>query len=561
MNSLKKNIAVCMVLAVMLISAGCGGRTTEGMQGIFTKNGLLIINAAHNPKEVSIKVDGQCKAAGWRQGENGNIFIKEAWQPGANYEVSVDERVWSGTAPVNPTPWPVSAGELGALEETPSVKDWSPVVYEDAAVSPDGKYIGVASFDHNVYLFDNTGKKLWAYLIPDGVGMAVAFAADGSILFVGESSPDANIYAFDILTGKVLWRYGMAADVGQSDTQKWKNRPKITNLAVVGDKVITSAEYTQRIATQVEGKGKVSYVTSCVVRAFDSRTGEQKWRYPETGTMDTGVSRITCAADGSKVIFANHSWSRGKEYIDGSIRILAGATGKLIGFQQLEPKGGNFSYVGIFDGIHLSPNGKYLAVITADNRGMLFDVGNIINEASRTGAIQQFNLLWLIQNSNIQQVGGVPVYVYGNTAQVNDEGIVHFMTGVTFVADKTATSGAPPFMHPDATTLFAYSNRGELLWKWQTEGGVGNLKFSPNGRYVIIPISHNYVTQQKDKSGVYCLDLTRTGGDPLVWFYPLEGVAVAGGLAGNDTTVAGVEVPIRQTDDRPVGKHRLHILQ
>lgn len=560
MRSLGKILLIIMLGAIMVAGGGCGGKKAEDMRGIFTKNGLVMINVSHHPQEVLVIVDGQNKTPSWHfAGES--VFVREAWQPGASYEVRVDGLQWAGMAPVKPTPLPVSAQELGVLEETPSVKDWSPVVYEDAAVSADGKYIGVASFDHNVYLFDNTGKKLWEYRIPGGIGVIAAFAADGSKLFVGESSPDANIYAFDTLTGEILWQYDMAADIGRSTIETWNRRPKITNIAVVGDKVITSAEYTQRVTEQNGGRAKVTYVTSCVVRAFDGNNGEAKWRYPETGVMDTGVSRISFSADGSKIVFANHSWSGGQTYVDGSVRVLAGNTGKLIGLCRITPKGGQFSYVGIFDGINISPNGQYLAVVTGDDRGMLFDVSGIKPEAADAGPNQDFKLLWLRQISNIQQVGGVPVYAYGNTARATDEGKVYFMTGMTFLADKTVTSGAPPFCHPDATTLFAYTNKGELLWKWQSEGGLGKLRFSQDNRYVVIPIHHNYVTRQKDNSGIYCLELARTDADPLVWFYPLEGVAVAAGFAGDGSTVAGVEAPIRQIDDRPVGKHRMHILQ
>ncbi|MEM5768484.1 MAG: hypothetical protein AAGU23_07785, partial [Bacillota bacterium] len=118
-----------------------------------------------------MKVNGQSKIPNWHF-DGGSVFVREFWQPGASYEVQVDGRNWAGTAPMKPTPLPVSAQELGMLEDTPAVKDWSPVVYEDVAVSADGRYIGVASFDHNVYVFDNTGKKLWEYRIPDGVGVA-----------------------------------------------------------------------------------------------------------------------------------------------------------------------------------------------------------------------------------------------------------------------------------------------------------------------------------------------------------------------------------------------------
>lgn len=562
MMNLFKSIVVITLLIVSIAGLGCKGNNLAELQGVFTKDGLVVVNAVapgSTPKAVTVTSNGQSQAPAWRIVGNGSLLIQEAWQPGVNYEVRIDGKTWDGMAPMNPTSLRVYSGELGVLEQTPSLNDWSPAVYEDVAVSADGRYIGIASFDHNVYLYDNNGKKIWEYRIPGGVGRAIAFATDGSKLYVGEASPDGKLYAFDSASGKILWQYGMVADIGNSKTHKWNNQPKITNVVVAGDKVTVSAELTERVAEQIGDKAKVRYDTRCVVRTFDGTTGESKWRYPETGVMDTGVSRLSYAADGNKLVFANHSWSKGQTYLDGSIRILEGATGRLIGLHQLTPKDKQFNYVGIFDGINISPNGNYLTVVTADNRGMLFDISGITNKTA--GVSQKFRLLWLRQISNIQQVGGVPVYAYGNTAQTTDEGNVYFMTGATFLADKTATAGAPPFMHPDATTMFAYSNNGELLWKWQSEGGIGKLRFSQDRRYATIPIYHNYITKQKDKSGIYCLDLAQTRGEPLVWFYPLEGVAVAAGIAADGSVISGLETPIRQIDDTLVGKHRLHILQ
>lgn len=551
-------LAIIMILAALLPSAGCGKKSTV-VQGVFTRDGIALVGATtagESPREVSLRVNDQPKAASWQKSGR-FILLREPWQAGTSYEVSVDGKSWRGIAPLNPASLAVNAEELGSLEETPSVKEWTPAVYEDVAVSPDGKYIGVASFDHNVYLYDDKGQKLWQNRIANGVGVAVAFVADGSRLFVGESSPDANIYAFDISSGKIVWQYSFAADIGSSSAPRWNQRPKITGIVAAGGRVVASAEYTQRVTEKDGARTKVKYVTACVVKAFDIKNGDVVWRYPQTGAMDTGVSRMTASADGGKLVFANHSWSKGREYVDGALRILNGATGKLIGLHQLTPK--RFSYVGLFDGVHLSPNGNYLAVITADSRGMLFDVSGVTDEG--VDHVSEFRLLWLRQISKIHQVGGVPVYAYGNTARTTDDGRVFFMTGGTFLADKTASTGAPPIVHPDATSLFAYSADGGLLWKWQTEGGISKLRFSCDSRYLILPVYHNYVTGQNDRAGLYCLDLAKSDGDPLVWFYQFEGVAAAAAIAGDGTAIAGLEVPLRQADDRPVGRHRLHILR
>ncbi|HWR40458.1 MAG TPA: PQQ-binding-like beta-propeller repeat protein [Patescibacteria group bacterium] len=548
------------IIAALLIT-GCGTKIPLRQQVTFIKEGVALnwndYGLPESPEVFTIGLDGQQEAIKWRR-VNDKIILESSWQPGTLLQARLAGQSWQGRAPQTPTPLLWSTHELGGLEQTPSVKEWSPVVYEDVAISPDGRYIGVASFDHNIYMYGADGKKMWEYRIPGGVGMTIAFAPDSLRVYVGEASAEANVYALDTATGKIIWQYAMAADIGGQDSVKWNSRPKVTGLVVSGEKVIVSAEYVQRVAIKNGERAKVKYVTACVIRSMDGTNGDGNWRYPEQGVMDTGVSKITVSADGTKLAFANHSWSRGQEYPDGGVRILNGITGGQIGFHLLAPKGGQFSYVGIFDGIDLSSNGQYLAVITADNRGMLFDAGSITTGGEPH---QEMPLLWQRQVSKIQEVGGVPVYAYGNTAHTDNNGQVFFMTGATFVADKTATTGAPPFLHPDATTMFAYGNDGECLWRWQSEGGISKLRFSRDGKYAVLPVYHNYVTRQKDRAGIYCLDLQRSRGEPLVWFYPLAGVAVAVGISDRNGLIAGVEIPVRQMDDRPVGKHRLHILQ
>ena len=542
-----------------LIIAGCDGGMPDEFEATFAKDALIISVGNHKlsaGREAIVGLDNgqESYASRW---VDGRLIFPIPWQPGREYQVRLDDQTWTGRAPQNPTPFIWSVRELGKLEQSPTVKEWSPAVYEDVAVSPDGRYVGVASFDHNVYMYDATGKKMWEYRIPEGVGVAIAFSADNSFVYVGESSAEGNVYAFNVLTGELVWQYALANDIGGRDSARWNSRPKVTNLAVNGNRLIVSAEYTQRVTESNGERAKVQYVTACVVRALDGKNGAAFWRYPAVGSMDTGVSRISVSADGGKVAFANHSWSRGKRYLDGSVRVLNGHTGEVAAYCLLDPKGGQFSYVGIFDGISLSPDGNYLAVVTADNRGMLFDAGAV----DITGDLGQvLPLIWQRQISKIQEVGGVPVYAYGNTAHVGNDGRTFFMTGATFVADKTATSAAPPFLHPDATTMFAYDRGGELIWRWQSEGGISKLRFSRDARYAVVPVYHNYVSRQKERAGIYCLDL-KAAADPLVWFYSFEGVAVAAGLDAGGGIIAGIEIPVRQMEDQPLGKHRLHILQ
>ncbi|BBB89404.1 outer membrane protein assembly factor BamB [Methylomusa anaerophila] len=547
-----------LALVVLLATTGCLNKTeNSGVQGFFTKNGIIVKSGREAAvAEVHIRVNEQDQAVSARSMGKNTVLLPLNWQAGDNYQVIFDKEKWNSAAPGKPAAWLSAVVPTGELEAMPTINQWAVEVNEGVAVAPDGQFVAVASFDHTVYLFDRSGKKIWDYRVPSGMPVSVAFSADGSIVLAGESSSDGKLYAFDRLTGKILWDYAFAADIGKGMSAQWSNRPNVRSLVVNGDAVIAAGQHRQRVVEKNGERSLILYPTQSVIIAFDIKTGQKRWRYPENETMDTGVSKIVVSADGEKVAFGNQSWSPAEKYPDGGIRVLNGGTGKMAAFFQASVINPYFAWVGIHEGIDISANGRYLAIFASDNQAMLFDLGKV--NMAETG--QAMEPEWIRQVSKVHAVGGVPVYASGSAARVTDEGKLYFMTSNTFVADKTAAS-APPFLHPDSATLFSYNKNGELLWRWQTEGGVGKVRFSADNRFMVAAVYHNYISQSNSRAGIYCFDLRAEGPDSLAWFYPVEGVASVADIAADGTTIAGCEAPIRMKGDTVTGQHRLHILQ
>ncbi|BBB89412.1 WD40 repeat domain-containing protein [Methylomusa anaerophila] len=554
-----------LLLALMLVTAGCSDKDQGlpgGLQAVFTKNGLAVTaDKTVAAADIQLSINGDVQPDKGKVLGERTVLFGGNWRTGARYEVKMAGKSWSDAAPARPGILVGGVARLDEFEEFPTINESGSTVFDDAAVAPDGKYIALASYDNRVYVYNRTGKKLWDYGVPNGTPISAVFADDGKTLFIGEASADANLYAFETLSGNLLWKYSFSPIIGQGTNRNPSNRPKVRNLAVSGNMIVAGSEYVQRVVEKAGEKVVVTNPTQSIMMAFDTSTGNTLWRYPAAGVMDTTISRISVSADGQKVLFANYIHANPgsidtQQYPDGVIRLINGKTGELAAAYTLRPARPTFKWVGINEGINMSPNGKYAAVFIGDNRGMLFDLSEVdLNK--KNGNIKP---VWLYQVSKIIQVSGVPVYASGNVARVRDDGTVYFMTTATYMADKSFAL-APSFTHPDATTLFAYDRSGNILWKWQTEGGLGKARFSADSRYMVAGIYHNYVARKKERSGLYCLDLQAAGPDKLVWFYPTGGVAICGNIAADGTTIAGSESPLRREDGTLTGEHRLHILQ
>lgn len=157
----------------------------------------------------------------------------------------------------------------------------------NVAISANGEYIIVGSFDFKIYLFDRKGTLLWSYLTGDTV-RDVAISHDGNLMAAG--SYDHHVYFFN-REGDLLWKFrtgdpvrdislsggGEYLVVGSNDTYVyfldhkgnllWKHRTKGSVIAV-----------------SLSMKGEYVSAGSSDRRVyFFNRKGELLWFY-ETGS-------------------------------------------------------------------------------------------------------------------------------------------------------------------------------------------------------------------------------------------------------------------------------------
>ncbi len=560
---LVKIIGIILSVAfIMPLLSGCSEKKDVAKleSVLFTRTGaVLVLSEARDVSEVKVadkKVD-------FTQPNTMTILASFEWEPSKKCAITIksEEGVINEetVSPKKPSAYKLGEAKLGSLEKFPQVESWKDVPSEETIISPDGKYIAMASFDGKFYVFDNAGKKLWNYQVPDGVGKKVAFSGNGEILLAGEASADGYLYAFNTKTGEEIWKYKVSDDVGTSTDSYWYYRPMIYSLTVSGDTAFAAGQLKQKEKKMVEDKEVTVYKTKCFIYAFDVESGKTKWRFPEDEPMDTGVPKVVATPDGNKVMFVNQSWNYGavqEKYPDGTIRLLNGETGKEMAAYKVDALEPYFKFVGIWDGICISPDGNHFTAMAGDGRGFLFD----LTKAKETSELR---LVWMKEISKIQEVSGVPIYAYGNGTHVDNEGNAVFATSVTYSADKTKCSGTPPAVHPDATTIFAYSNEGKLQWKWKAEGKIGCPLFSQDNRYMVVGVAHDWVSQNKDMAGVQCFDLTKEGNasDKLCWFYPVEGICAIATISNNGESIAAIEAPIQMEDKSISGNHKIHFVR
>ncbi|HID27654.1 MAG TPA: hypothetical protein EYP22_07550 [Methanosarcinales archaeon] len=561
----KKYIILILMLAIAL--SGCIGSTnpkSSEVQNasinslIFTRTGIIVGLSDNIEIESAEIYDNNIKISEVNiNRETNSVVIDFDWNPKKKYEIKLknvngnfSEMVY---APSKPSYFELWNAPLGSLENKPKIEGWSKVVYEDLEFSQNSKYIAIAGYDHIIRVFDINGKEgglLWTYKIRDGYGKSIAFSQDSKYLFVGEASVDGYLYCFKVSNGNLKWKYRIADDVGTRVTTSPFYLPTVRDIKTVNNIAYVTGYFSEK-----------NKITKGIIYAFNITTGELVWRYPKNELMDTKSAKIFTSENGEYVIFATMSfkYNHSKEkYKDGTLFVLSGKDGKLL-WNHTFPPNNYLNFVGIWDGIDISKNGKYIAITTADGRSFLID--NIKSIKNRKIAI-----IWQKNISTPIEVSGIPIYGYGGMTRVTDNGSVIIQISKTYVTPSGKTKAkTPPINHPKSNSIYEFDSNGNLVWKWTAEGGIDTPSLSKNGKYLIVPIIHDYITQKKDTAGVYVFDLEQKGGatSKLSIHYLTEGIPVAVDLSPDGKYIAFISAPIDidiSEKEKIIGKHQLHLL-
>jgi WD40 repeat protein len=567
--------SLIVLLIVILMASGCAEKSQEsdnnasfqdsesGMQDtqeadnsearvpidsvVFSRAGALI--TLKSEEDISgIKVySGNEEIVSEEIGETeDNVFASFDWDPESRYRFEVVTGSGaSGTieayAPSKPALKEEYTIELEDVTPGP-IEKTSQNVKGALKYSPDSKYLAIGTHGGSLKLIElATGEKVWEKQLVEGIADAriadIEFSEDGKRLFVGEESPDAFLYCFD-LDGNEIWKFGAGTELG-SDL---KYMPAMKKIKLDSEGNIYVA------ASRVCGYIGEKYKYLARVYSFDPE-GNLRWKFPESETMDSGVTWIDSTPDGKYAVFGTTCFTEADKWKEGTVHVLNGNTGQEHWNYSIPPVKPFFDYSAIWYSTQITPDGEKLITMTSDGRAFLFNNSEIIE----TGTPE---IAWEQNISTPIVVSGVPIYGSANYAYIVNDTLI-FSIGSTFSKDKNKDA---PFEHPSGNTLFAYDYDGNLLWKWRVDGYAGECAL--NDRYLVIPLAQNLVTEDRSVHGVYVFDVSKSGGasSRLIQTYNTEGITVSAEISPDGRYIAALEAPSRLEDGTVLGEYKVHIL-
>jgi len=567
--------SLIVLLIVILMASGCAEKSQESdsnasfqdsesgiqdTQGIssysegvhidsvvFSRTGaLLTLKSTAEISEIRV-YSGEEQIASEKIGETeDNVFASFDWTPEARYrfELITGSGASSTIEAYAPSKPALKEEYTIELEDvTPGPIDKTSQNVEGALkFSPDSKYLAIGTHGGSLKLIElETGEKVWEKQLVEGIADAriadIEFSKDGKRLFVGEESPDAFLYCFDV-NGTEIWKFGAGTELG-SDLKYMPAMKKI-KLDSEGNIYVAASRACGYIGEKYKYLAKVY--------SFDPE-GNLRWKFPDSETMDSGVTWIDATPDGKYAVFGTTCFTEADKWKEGTVHVLNGNTGEEQWSYHIDPVEPFFDYSAIWYSTQITPDGEKLITMTSDGRAFLFNNSEIIE----TGTPE---IAWEQNISTPIVVSGVPIYGSANYAYIVNDTLI-FSIGSTFSKDKNKDA---PFEHPSGNSLFAYDYDGSLLWKWRVDGYAGECAL--NDRYLVIPIAQNLVTEDRSVHGVYVFDVSKSGGasSRLIQTYNTEGITVAADISPDGRYIAALEAPSRLEDGTVLGEYKVHIL-
>lgn len=162
-------------------------------------------------------------------------FIDFIWEPKKQYKIEVQTAGGAASssvyAPAKPTA--LKLGEIKLEDVEPG--DINSVIKNikgDVEFSPDGRYLVVGTHTGYIKAIEtSTNKLIFEKKLCEGRIYSFDISSDSKYLVLGEQSVDGYIYAFELSTGKEIWKFRTGDEIG-SDI---KNNPTVGRVKVVGN--------------------------------------------------------------------------------------------------------------------------------------------------------------------------------------------------------------------------------------------------------------------------------------------------------------------------------------
>ncbi len=522
---------------------------------IWVRSGVVLESGSNGKLNTKIEVTNQQDSTLFNEVpslkiDEKRVLLQFSWHPNQAYRIRIEKSIIEATSPLKPVSYLIQTIELdGLLSLMENLRQPAKPTSIAFGYGNGTQKLAVATDrGHIAILQPMTGKTVWKTRISEGYIRHIAFSPDSSLLYIGEQATDGFIYCYE-LTGanpNLRWKYRTADDIETStptnpdSVYAWVSYPGQSCMRTLpnGDLLVAGVHaWTQN---EVPQKRSLLY-------RFDAKTGDVKWKWPDTGATHKIFRWFDVSADGKTFALVTDESGKG----NGIISVFDVETGTEKWSTDIKPLTPFFEGVTFWRGVSMSADGKYVNVTTDDGRAFIFDV-------NRPEPIWKQNL------ASPLEVSGVPIIATTGTIGATNATAL-FVTGDTYIPYHLQKgSQRPSTMHPNGMTVFAYSWGGEKVWQWKLENMPQGLRIDSDGRYAALAVSKRSKNPNESLHGVSVFDLTAEGNGLVKYLYtyrtegqlPYDTLAIS----ADGSLIAIVEMPIVMPDETLRGKNRVHVL-
>ena len=397
------------------------------------------------------------------------------------------------------------------------------VRYSNAA---DGWLLGTERGE--LFLFDNDGRQKWKRSLGIGKLVAVCLSNDQKTAYIGEQSPEGNLYAVNIISGDILWKYKGADYVGSYASQR--SYPSIVHIVTDNEGNVYANAY--RFLMRSDGSRGYNGRMLAV-----KKDGSLLWRYPDDAPMDSWINWCDVNDNNGRVVISTSAYDfrEDMQYKD-TMYFINKNTGRLLN-STFVPAVAPFDNTVMRGSPNFSADGKYLAAACSDGRGFLFN--------------ERGDVIWQRTISRPAQVDGAWINASGRDGYVLPEGVA-FTTINTFNRENWQLP--TPVEHPSNNSLYMFNLDGTYKYQFEADATMEEIAFA--GEIAACAVGRNVRTHNYQAHGALFIDLS-TGRQRQ--FFHTEGPLQAIAVNTDGSMAAGVEAPALTPDGKIIGAYRLHI--
>jgi len=516
------------VLALMGAAAGCAPAPPPG--GLrFVRGGVVVEGPLQEVDGVPLSDD--------------RVLVPKAWSPGE--PLAIGGR--AGVAPRVPECLPLASVPLGDVSAAAAAG--APAPDTALAWSPDASRLAVGTALGEVLVVEgHRGEVLARRALSEAFVKHLAWSPDGAILYAGEQSPDATLWALDAATLQPRWSLRLADRVETSplpvdgDVYGVYDLPAVTGLRRLPDGsllVVASHGWTPRGGAR-QNRAQVLLV---------SAGGELVGRWPDA-PADALFQHARVSAGGDRLAITVNRSAEGPAPAGlpvGGVQVLRLPALEPERALITEPLLPHFPQPYIWEALDLDEDRVLMGY--GDGRVRVVGPG-------------EADALWTAGAPVM--AGDVPVHVSVGWGLLRGGAAIFSTSGTLIPWGAAAPELRPPSAHPAERSVTALRPDGAVAWSWSGGVEIQGLSVGDDGTTLVVGAGARQTDDRRDLFGAVLLDLSgpdRPGAARELSRCPTAAPAFFRHALSADGRLALIEHPWKAPDGQVLGDYRLTVLR